>query len=178
MLPSVTDYLNSMRKFKEKNLNTGARAIYDCYSMHDCKMLYLLTQHSLWNRKNFPFLLCNCKRGEGIVDPNHVCSIRSHESDISLWEKSEKQWERKQNKLKEGESYSCKDHMDWIDVNNEGISHFGIHPELFPWNEITFDTFHLKCSVSRRLMEELRTLLLEQSTVIQNNFCVKVLSKF
>ena len=68
--------------------------------------------------------------------------------------------------------------MDWVDVNNEGISHFGIHPELFPWNEITFDTFHLKCSVSRRLMEELRKLLLEQSTVIQNDFSVKVLSKF
>ena len=40
---------------------------HDCqiyqYHMHDGKMLYLLKQHSQWNRKHYPFLMCKCKRG-------------------------------------------------------------------------------------------------------------------
>jgi hypothetical protein len=37
------------------------------YDIHDGKMLYLLAQHSHFTRKNYPFLLCKCKRGDGCI---------------------------------------------------------------------------------------------------------------
>ena len=42
-----------------------------CYDLRDGKMIYLLTQHALFNCKHHPFLLCKCRRGEGICNPNH-----------------------------------------------------------------------------------------------------------
>ena len=40
---------------------------HDCqiyqYHMHDGKMLYLITQHSMLNRQHYPFFMCKCKRG-------------------------------------------------------------------------------------------------------------------
>ena len=178
MLPSAGAYLESRLNFKRENEAKGTRSNYNYYSMHECKMLYLLTQHLLWNRKNYPFLLCKCKCGQGIRDPNHVCRMRSHEDDIALWDKSKQRWDRKHKKLKEGEVYSCKHHLDWVDIYNEGVSHFGIHPTLFPRTEIRFDTFHLKCSITRRLMGTLRKVVLEQSSSFQDQFSLSVLGKF
>ena len=36
----------------------------ECYYIHDGKMLYMLTQHSLYSRKHQPYILCTCKRGD------------------------------------------------------------------------------------------------------------------
>jgi len=36
------------------------------YDMYDGKMLYLLTQDSLWKRKHHPFMVCACQRCEGV----------------------------------------------------------------------------------------------------------------
>ena len=67
MLPSVNDHY-----IKKCELYTDTKMKHTLlYDMHDGKMLYLLTQHSLWNRKNHPFLLCKCKRGAGARDINH-----------------------------------------------------------------------------------------------------------
>lgn len=49
------------------------------YDMHDGKMLYMLTQHSLWNRKYHPFLLCKCEHGEGVKNANHKCIQFTHQ---------------------------------------------------------------------------------------------------
>ena len=35
-----------------------------CYEIHDGKMLYLLTQHSLYSRLYSPYVLCSCTRGD------------------------------------------------------------------------------------------------------------------
>ena len=43
------------------NLKHGCQ-IYQYY-MHDGKMLYLITQNSMWNRKHYLYLICKCKRG-------------------------------------------------------------------------------------------------------------------
>ena len=58
-------------------------------------MLYLLTQHSLWNRTHHPFLLCTCKRGEGVVDSDHQCKILSHEDQLNFWNRSFRRWNDK-----------------------------------------------------------------------------------
>ena len=41
-----------------------------------------MTQHSLWSRKNYPFLLCKCNRGNGVVDENYVCEIIDHDDQL------------------------------------------------------------------------------------------------
>jgi len=54
MILSMTkSYYNEKTKFIIKCKELG-KSIY-CYSMHDSKMLYSLTQHSLWSCKYYLF---------------------------------------------------------------------------------------------------------------------------
>ena len=56
------------------------------YDIHDGKMLYLLTQHSLFNHRHHPFILCTCKRGEGLNDSDHNCRLMTHGEQVTAWE--------------------------------------------------------------------------------------------
>ena len=139
-------------------------------------MLYLLTQHSAWNRKNKPFLLCKCLRGEGVTqNREHVCRMIPHEEQILLHDRSSRRWESKRQRTP---TYTVKEHMKWIDDHNEGVSHFGIGPILLPRDGIRFDTFHMKCSVSKKLMGWLRNFILGQSSVVVQDFSVNILKMF
>ena len=64
--------------------------------MHDGKMLYLLTQHSAWNRGGYPFLLCDCQRGSVNLEEDHVCKMTAHEEQVVRYEKSRQKWDTKQ----------------------------------------------------------------------------------
>ena len=70
---------------------------HDCkiyqYHMHDGKMLYLLTQHSQWNRKHYPFLMCKCKRG-GFFTNNKAFKFITQEKHITYWEKSKEHFDK------------------------------------------------------------------------------------
>ena len=59
MMATVQHYFEEKKIRESENLQGS----YSYYDMHDGKMLYLLTQHSQWNRTFHPFLLCSCKRG-------------------------------------------------------------------------------------------------------------------
>ena len=127
------------------------------YELHDGKMLYLLTQHSLFNRKHKSFLLCSCGRGEGVRNRNHKCTILTDIEQQQWCNRSKRRWDLKRpirNK------YGKKEHMDWVDEHNNGISHFGFSPSIFPRSSIRFDVFHLRGAVTRRLMSNLRTFRL------------------
>ena len=63
---------------------------FSFYEVSDGKMLYMLLQHSLYNRKNKPFLLCTCQRGEGVRDRNLQCKVIPHEKQVDLYNKSKK----------------------------------------------------------------------------------------
>ena len=136
-------------------------------------MLCLLTSHSLHNRQHHPFLLCKCLRGQGFSDENHECKIISHDNQINHWNRSKKRWERNASKeqvsSKKG-SHSKKKHMDWIDENNFGISHFGLHPAFLRRDNMRFDVFHCRCSITRRRMSNLRKFILKQSTEMMKKF--------
>ena len=149
------------------------------FDLHDGKMLYLLTQHSLYSRLHHPFLLCKCHRGEGVKDPNHQCTLISHDDQIKYFERSKKRYENKRKRLKENEKYDKPEHNDWIDVNNLGISHFGLHPNLLPRHKILFDTMHCKMSITRRLLNYTRSFLNRAmfNTQTQREFC-DLLSEF
>ena len=85
------------------------------------------------------------------MNENHACILITHDEKILRWNRSLKRWDRKQKQVGT-KKYSVKDHMDWIDVNNIRISHFGIDPNLLRRNDIRFDVFHLRCAITRRLM--------------------------
>ena len=184
MIPSVHDYFKQkyQLRIKEKNRDVIDHK-YWFYDLHDGKMLYLLTQHSLWNRRHHPFLLCTCQRGEGVLaNRTHVCRvIHSHSKQVQLYDRSLDRWNKKRRQLevmKSKKSYTVKDHNSWVDEKNEGCSHFGIHPDLLPRDGIRFDTFHLKCAVTRRLMTYLRRFILNQSDKLIEDFSSKVLRTF
>ena len=56
LLPALGDYFvtEQLKRQQHSTPNTYY------YELHDGKMLYMLTQHSLWNRKHHSFLLCAC----------------------------------------------------------------------------------------------------------------------
>ena len=180
MMPAVEEYFRTKRNFREERKreeDAGTVAgRYNFYDLHDGKMLYLLTQHSQWNRKYKPFLLCKCGRGEGVPpDVQHECVKISHDEHIRFFNRSQRRWDLK---TAQDPTYTVKKHMDWIDKNNEGLSHFGLHPSLLPRDGIRFDTFHLKCSVTQKLMTHLRLFLLNQATEVIDSFQNTVLKVF
>ena len=67
------------------------------YDIHDAKMLYLLTGHSLYTRTHKLFILCGCRRGEGVRNETHVCNIIFDDKQAVYWGKTEKIWNRKHN---------------------------------------------------------------------------------
>ena len=145
------------------------------YELHDGKMLYLLTQHSLFNRKHFPFLLCTCGRGEGVINEDHECKFVSHTMQEEYWDRSLRRWDEKRQKVGEM-NYHYFDHMKWIDINNCGISHFGFHPKLLNRDSIRFDVLHLRCSITRRLMTNLQYFMSTQTPEILREFSILLLT--
>ena len=65
IFPAVNDYM--LEKFEmRKKMSDMERKRIKFYEPHNGKMLYLLTQHSLYNWKYHPFLLCTCACGAGL----------------------------------------------------------------------------------------------------------------
>ena len=56
-----TEYQDRQKVMETYEQEYGCH-IYSYY-INDGKMIYMLTQHSMRNRKHHPFLLCTCKRG-------------------------------------------------------------------------------------------------------------------
>ena len=149
---------------------------FSFYEVSDGKMLYMLLQHSLYNRKNKPFLLCTCQRGEGVRDRNLQCKVIPHEKQVDLYNNSKKRWERQKGKT--GDAYTKKKHMDWVDEKNDGCSHFGISPNLLRRDCIRFDMFHLRGAITKRLMTYLRKYILGRSLNKRKKLEEEVLKTF
>ena len=109
LFPALQNHYQTMREM-EQNLTVN-EVIPGCkigfFELHDGKMLYLLTQHSLFNRKHKPFLLCKCKRGAGILDPGHQCELISHVESVRLHDRSEHRWNRRRSR-DDGHTYTAK----------------------------------------------------------------------
>ena len=92
MMPAVKNYF-----FEKGELYDNKKSIHyltnnniSYYDLHDGKILYLLTQHSLWNRKHHPFLWCTCMRGEGVKNANHTCELISDQDYLAHYLRSER----------------------------------------------------------------------------------------
>ena len=158
IFPAVKDYFDHQREcYNKGTVIKGVRVgnTTDCdlsfYDLHDGKMLYLLTQHSQWNRRHHPYLLCTCYRGDGVKDESHKCMWLSNEEQINLVDRSNHRWAKKREQVGDT-NYTQSMHRDWIDENNKGVSHFGVDSYSLPRHNLRFDIFHMKCSVTKKLM--------------------------
>ena len=115
--------------------------------LHDGKHLHMILQHSVWNRTHKPFLHCKCRRGESVVcseDKDFKCKMMKQEEhrdhcNLSIDKLNEKNWSEAK-------------HQDWCDQHNQGITHYGISPDIFNVENICFDVFHLRSSITRTLL--------------------------
>ena len=64
--------------------------IVTLYYLRDEKMIYILTQHSMYNRKGHPNILCKCWKNEGSLEQHgiHKCVIIIDEESITLYNTS------------------------------------------------------------------------------------------
>ena len=181
MMPAVKQYFEEKRVLALRSLNNASTTKFRFYDLHDGKMLYLLTQHSMWNRMYNPFLLCTCSRGDGVKNnKTHKCRMLTNNDYKVLYERSQKRWDKKRCAVNgtTSKQYTTKNHSDWIDKENSGVSHFGVHPNLLPLEGLRFDTFHLKCAVTRKLMNFIRNFLLQQASDVSALFTRQILRQF
>ena len=145
------------------------------YDVHDGKFLYLITQHSMWNRKNQPFLMCKCRRGNDKVKDSRECCMWDDDAYLSRWNVSQRKWDTERGITQD---WNIKKHKDWCDARNFGITHFGMDPKFLPISTIRFDTFHLSCAIIRKMMSALRKFMLKQSSELITEFTDNVLRTF
>ena len=92
MKPCLLQFLIDRRElFEERPKPTllPNNKIY-MYDLHDGKLLNLLTQHSMWNRRNHPFILCKCKRNNSFI---HYCNMWNDKQYEEKWDLSKRKWE-------------------------------------------------------------------------------------
>ena len=175
LFPVIKSIYKEKHELREKQAELETEVKYCFQDVHDGKMAYSLTQHSLFNRKYNPFLLCSCNRGDGVKNVDHVCKILTEKEQRDLWNRSLRRWN---NKTARDATYKYFEHMDYVDQHNLGVSHFGIHPDHLPRNSIRFDVFHLRCAITRRLMSTLRKFIICQKVEVVQKFSDKILSTF
>ena len=91
IIPAVESICEEKKKLVEKASSIVDGCNFNFCDMHDAKMLCLLTQHSSWSRKNHPFLLCKCQRGEGVEDfKSHKCTLIEDDEQLKLHNRSDR----------------------------------------------------------------------------------------
>jgi hypothetical protein len=167
--------LMSLYEEKEKLRQNPLYSKYRFVDLHDLKMTYGLTQHSLWNRKVHNMLLCKCTKGEGVRknrDANFKCTRLTHDEQIKYWDRSILRMQRKIDRVDKN-AYTTKQHRDWADEHNLGVTHFGIYPGKLRRDCIAFYVMHMGHSMTRSTMTCTRTFVISQSTefidVFNNN---------
>ena len=89
LFPALEEIYERKKVLRKENPNVFF------YKLHDGKMHYLLNQHSLYSRKNYPFLMCNCKRGQGVKDGEHQCTMIMDDEYEETMKRSKRRWDRK-----------------------------------------------------------------------------------
>ena len=148
------------------------------YDMHDAKLCYELLQHSLWNRKYHRFLLCGCKAHARVYDnDSSKCAMLNDNEYKQRWGLSKERWEHwsQPGRTLNKKAYTKSKHKIWCDSENLGITHFGVNPDVFPTSHLRFDMFHLKCAITRSVMNECRDLIMKQSQSLRDSWTERVL---
>ena len=105
----------------------------------------------------------------------HTCKKLSHNDNLYYYKRSQKIWDTKTTVLHD--SYTSDKHRDWVDQHNLGVSHFGMHPSEMRRDDIRFDIFHLRSSITKTLMISVRKFMMSQSCEVMKSFESLVLWK-
>ena len=107
---------------------------------------------------------------------NHKCDLLSQNDYDYYFVKSKEKWD-KSLELNVTPPDEGK-HRDWADINDWGVTNFGIPPDAFPLDSIRLDTFHMTCAISRKLMKSVREEVKSMSTELKTDFTDEVLRMF
>ena len=102
LFPCLKEHFSENKKVLN-NVTNVSKKIFSNH-MHDGKMLYILTQHSLYNHKHHPFL-CAYQRGQGMSNSNHTCTMINDANQFHSYNRSEKTYSKK---LKQDKTYNTK----------------------------------------------------------------------
>lgn len=134
-------------------------------------MLYLLTCHSLFSCKHHPFLLFNYQRDQGVENRDHMYEPISPTYQVQYWEHSKWWCETKQARTCI-DSWSIKQHNDWIAVDNKIMVHHILDFILIIWDVICWDLTYFICNI---VLHEDNGILADKTNNIVD---VKILGNF
>ena len=125
------------------SIKEGTSYNIEFVDMHDAKFTYTMLQCLAWSRLHKPFCSCDCRRGAGAL-PDHVCSMFSNETYCELYKRSKQQMLSAAilAAARRSGQYTNKDHRNWVDEHNSGVSHMGLPPESWTILSLAFDVFH------------------------------------
>ena len=92
--PSMQQYLADCKEIFEGRMKpiSFLNSKVWIYNMHDRKFLYLITQYSMWNYENNPFLICKCIRSNNKVKRSYECSMWDDTSYLHRQNISQRKW--------------------------------------------------------------------------------------
>jgi len=167
LLSVLKNHYESRIKLKDKLKNDGINLCL--FDVHDGKMIYNIMQHSQWNRKHHPFILCKCKRGNAVKNlEHHTCDIIGDEDQLMYYNKSAVKFEQCYSNTYTQDNF--KKHCDWADRKNYGITHFGLHPKLLPNSRVAFDNLHNRLSNVRQIWDYIRNYVNVYGYDLQSKF--------
>ena len=127
---------------------------------HDGKTIYLLTQHSIFNRKHNQFFLYRCKWEFTIHNRNHICEVIPHAYHVSLYNSLRYTWDR--NIRNQGDNYTSVLHRYWSDEHYFGISHYSIHPDHLHHDCIQFNGFNIRIDITVHILKDIRNFMVSK----------------
>ena len=116
----------------------------------------------IWRESNrsqslsFDYLVLAANLYLNVKDPEHECEIVSDAERLELYNKSKNKYDQESFL---NVAYSRKTHRKWCDIDNFGITHFGVHPTDLSREHIRFDVFHMRSAITRKLLNRFRSFM-------------------
>ena len=143
------------------------------------KMIYALSQHSLYSRKCHPYCICKCKRGKvqecRKLNKNEYEKLYRNSLKYYIHVLSKKYKVKEHNEL-DVKTFTTlmKEHRDWCNNKNYGVNHFGLEPKLLNLLKTRYNILHLKLAVTEKIIAFIRFYLGKFSYHIKEGF-IKIL---
>ena len=72
--------------------------------------------------------------------------------------------------VRQSGNYTKKDHCDWVDEHNKGVSHLGVPPNTWSISSLDFDMFHGRVNYMKLQARYIRMLLEGDYESIEKKF--------
>ena len=103
-------------------------------------------------------------------DPDFKCVPVTDKEYRQHYERSIKCHKQKTKRLQNNEKYEAREHKDWCDKHNLGITHYGINPNHLPISSIRYDVMHMSMALTRSTITYTRQFVMSQEQVFIDTF--------